>query len=259
MKINSFFSKYLSITDNERIYNIMREIISYNNIDIDEKMFFSSTAYYNFNIDNRVIIKERFPLKIFIPDFILENFSLHTKDQKKVIISFLKIFIKELIFLNHYFEVNKNVLNYLFNFKNYNENDFLNSQKNLNLFFQNFFKRKPKIIENIPKLITNNKQFVLGKNTISSKILSNDYSLGSYFYSFVNRIKVVIEIDSSEIVNFKVFLKIIGISGVQIIFSNNNLKNNIYKYSFIFEKNKCLGVYAIPKTNDFLYDGDFYA
>ena len=248
MKIVNYFSKNISHLDKESVSKVIRDVIAYNNIEIEEKMLFSSTAYYSFKGSNGLISKEAFPLKLFIPDFILENFSLHDKEQKTLILNFLKIFINELIFLTYSIDLNKKQYLYTSGVKKSTDDiDFFQNKRNLILFFSKYFKEKIVINENLPKKIMNTQQFVLGKNCLHSKKSAKSFLIGSHFYSFLNRISVTLQIHGSELENLKIFLKIIGVKYMNLLFSKQSLeKKGLYKFKFVFEKNKCISVFSYP-------------
>ena len=250
MKILSKISNDVILSNSPVLSRLIKEVISYNNIDFDEKMIFSSTSFYSIKLNEDIYLKEAFPLKLFIPDFILENFSLHNKEQKKVIIDFLKIFINELIYLFYYVELNKKIFNYTFSFqdKDINTCSFTN-RRNMILLFEKFFSEEITIKECIPKKVKNNKQFKLGQNSIYSKYSKKSYLIGESFFSFLNRVLVSLQIHTYEFENLKKFLQIIGISNKNIIFSCPNMgRLKSYKINFIFEKNKCVSIFSIPNT-----------
>ena len=59
-------------------------------LNLMKKLFFSSTSLFNIKLNDGYMIKQSFPLKILIPDFILENFSFHSRDQKMLFLILLK-------------------------------------------------------------------------------------------------------------------------------------------------------------------------
>lgn len=248
MRVLSQFSDNLVLSNNFMLIKIIRDIISYNNIEMDERILFSSTSFFSVKINEALSLREAFPLKLFIPDFIMENFSLHNKEQKKIIIDFLKIFINELIFLNYFVEMNKKIFTYTFSFqeKIINSYNFSNNRDIL-LLFGNYFTEKISVKEHIPKKIKNNKQFKLGENFIYSKYCKKNYLIGESFHSFLNRVAVSLFIHSYEFENLKKFLPLIGIDNLNVIFSCPNMRKlKLYKIHFIFEKNKCISVFSMP-------------
>ncbi|WP_148696922.1 hypothetical protein [Silvanigrella aquatica] len=184
----------------------------------------------------------------------MENFSLHTTEQKKVILSFLKVFITELIYLNSTIQLNKNIYSYT---------DFLNCEstkeislkckRDVVLLFGKFFKEKIQITENIPKKIKNYNSFSLGKNYIySSYTDKKSFLIGSMFYSFLNRVSVKIEIHDYEIERLKFFLNVIFYKNRTLLFSSQNkVKNISYIFNFIIEKNKLISVTSIPNLKNY--------
>jgi hypothetical protein len=248
MKILSRFLNNLTLSNKIMLSKIIRDIISYDKIEIDEKMIFSSTSFFSIKNSDSIFTKEAFPLKLFLPDFILENFSLHDREQKNLIIDFLKIFINEIIFLTYYIEINKKIQIYTFSFQETEKSlNITINKRNLILIFEKYFKEKISIKENIPKKIKNDKQFKLGENCIYSRQDKNNYLIGESFYSFLNRIFVSLIIYSYEFENLKKFLAVIGIINLNSIFSCPNMgKLKSYKVNFVFEKNKCISVFTLP-------------
>ncbi len=248
MKILKKLFKNIHYSDKDNFSKIVRDVISYKRIDIDEKMFFSSTTVYSIKDSYGSVSKETFPLKIFIPDFILENFSLHNKVQKKLILDFLKIFFNEIIYLAYNFEMNKKINIYTSSLnERQEEGDYFRNRRDVILFFGSFFKEKIYIRENIPKKVKNNNQFILGKNYLCSKVNSKNCLIGESFYSFLNRISVCVDVHYFEIENLREFFKTIGIKNASLIFSCINMRKvNTYKFIFVFEKNKCISAFSIP-------------
>lgn len=246
MKLIKSKLKTLSSFDRNEIYKLIREVVSYNNIGIEEKMFFSSTAFYYLKNANGHFTKEAFPLKLILPDFVIENFGLCPRDQKLLIVDFLKIFLKEIIFISDFVDINKSIYLYTSSLKNHREKaNNLSCNRDLILYFSKYFKEKISISENYPKKVLNKKQFILGKNHIQSSSSNNVNLIGKNIYSFVNRILVSIDIHFSEIENLKLFLKVNGYKNSNIIFSSNATnKNCFYKFNFVFEKDKCISVFS---------------
>jgi len=245
MKLIKSKIKKLSSFDRNDIFKLIREVVSYNNISLEEKMFFSSTAFYYLKNSNGHFTKEAFPLKLFIPDFVIENFGLCPREQKLLIVDFLKIFLREIIFISNFVDINKSIYLYTSSLKNHRDkSSYLSCNRDLILYFSKYFKEKINIFENYPKKVLNKKQFILGKNTIHSLSTNNVNYLGSNIYSFVNRIMVSINIHFSEIENLKLFLKVNGYKNSNIIFSSTVNKNCFYKFNFIFEKDKCISVFS---------------
>lgn len=254
MKILNLILKNEVFNDEEKFLKIIKEIISYNNIIIDEKMFFSSTAYYSVKYNDEYIFNEAFPLKILIPDSILENFSNHDSDKKKLIIDFLKIFISKIIYLTYKIKISKNIHIYSSSIKA-QECNLFNNKMDLTLLFRRYFSETLKIYENIPKKIKNNKPFILGKNQLFSNINQNNCIVGESFYSFVNRFLVIIDIHYFELDNLKHFFKIIGVKNRFLVFSNQKMsRNKTYKFKFIFEKDKCISAYSLPNFEEQIFN-----
>jgi hypothetical protein len=254
MKILNHFSKDIFYLEETLFYEIVQKLTSYDNIQIDEKIIFSATPVFSYKDQEGFILKESFPLKIFIPDFITENFVKHTKEQKKIIIDFLKIFLSKLIYLRYHTEVFKKMYLYTFSFRDKKcESIFLGNKRNMILFFAKYFKEKIIIKEYAPKKIINNKPLFLGKENLYSNLNQNKFFLGSMVYFFLNRVSVFLDVHFSEIGNFKKILILFGMKSHFFIFSSQKkAQAKIYRFYFVFEKSKCLYIANIP-GKEFFY------
>lgn len=247
MNISQYISKQLSYSDKEKISRYLRQILEYNIIQFDEKIFFSSTSTFSLKLSNDEIVSQKFPLKILIPDYILENFSFHSREQKNIIIDFIKIFIKEILYLEYYVEINKKNLIYSYSFNDSSVELKFFSRRDVLTFFRKYFVSTPEFKEGCPKRIKNNKQFNLGTDRISVKVLNRSATLGRYFYTFLNKFVVSIEILDSEINNLINVINHLKMDKYLFLFSNNNRKlRRAMKFYFLFENNKCVHIYSIP-------------
>ncbi|KAB8031909.1 hypothetical protein [Fluviispira multicolorata] len=236
--------------DYQKIINIIRNYYSYERVYYSPKMLFSSTSCYYIKDEKGLYKKTKFPFKLFIPDYILENFTQHSRQRKKIIIDFLKIFINELVIQDYIVKMNKDNFLYSYSMSNKKEKSFnLNNRKNINYFFSKFFHKEVVILENYPKKYINNNQFALGKCKIFSKNFNKGCMIGADFYSFLNRIVVEIVVNVKEIKNLKYVLELLELKNIIIILSNFDrgvMKNIDYKYNFIIEGGKCVNAFAVP-------------
>ena len=247
MSILQVFSKQLSYAEKEQVSQYLRQILEYNGIEFDEKLFFSSTSLFNIKLNDGYMIKQSFPLKILIPDFILENFSFHSRDQKNVILNFIKIFIKEILYLNYYVELNKKNLIYNYSIKSHQSEIKFNSRRDVYLFFNKYFDEMPNFIEGCATKINNNKQFKLGVDRISARLVNKSPTLGSYFYSFVNKFIVSIQICDSEIGKLNAVLSHLKMNKYLFITASKERKQKTKRvFHFLFENNKCVHVFSMP-------------
>ncbi|WGL59202.1 hypothetical protein QEJ31_11785 [Pigmentibacter sp. JX0631] len=248
MNLLQSISKQLSYSEKELISQYLRQVLEYNGIEFDEKLFFSSTSIFNIKMNDGNLLKQKFPLKILIPDFILENFSHHSRDQKNIIINFIKIFIKEILYLNYYVELNKKNLIYNYSIKNDEKQLKFCSRRDVVIFLRRYFISEPQFIEGCPKKIKNNKQFKLGEDRISARLINKSPTLGGYFYSFVNKFAVSIEVFDFELNALEKLLSQLQLTKYIFISSGKNqVVNRSRLIKLLFENNKCVHVYTLPK------------
>ncbi len=248
MSILQVFSKQLSYAEKEQVSKYLRQILEYNGIDFDEKLFFSSTSLFNIKLNDGYMLRQSFPLKILVPDFILENFSFHSREQKNVILNFIKIFIKEILYLNYYVELNKKNLIYNYSIKTQPLDIKFYNRRDVYLFFNKYFDNIPQFLEGCAKKINNNKQFRLGVDRISARLVNKSPTLGNYFYSFVNKFIVSIDIYDSEIGKLNSVLTELKMNKYLFITAGKEKKLNTKRvFHFLFENNKCVHVFSMPQ------------
>jgi hypothetical protein len=250
-KLNIANNFLLEHQDNKLEANL-RNILSYENIFLDEKCFSSSTSY--FIIKNKEIFssKQRMPVNTHLPDFIVNNFNLYEKDNKNMVMSFLKMFLTEILFLNYKTEIQNKT--YLYNLSKISfvlsQNIFKNKMCVVSVF-KRFFKNHIKIEEYLPKKINNSMQFSLGCCNIFSKNSKNKFSLGQSINVFLSRISVTVIVDYEEINNLLAFLKYINFNRNFLIFSSNKKNSSKqYKIKFVLEKNKCISAVVYPSIKE---------
>ncbi|WP_186645849.1 hypothetical protein [Fluviispira vulneris] len=230
--------------------NLIRSFFSFEKVKYSPRMLFSSTSCFSVKDANGIYIKRKLPFKIVIPDYILENFSLQTRQKKKIIVDFLKIFINELVIQDYIVMMNRDRHLYTFEISRQKHvNFYFNNKKNVKCFFSNYFQNEIEIKENFPKKHINNSQFKLGSCAIYSKNTNKGAMIGSDFYSFLNRISVEVEVRDDELENLEYVLKILNLEK-HIMILSNNVKSiyhrKFYKYKFIIEGGKCLYAFSIP-------------
>lgn len=244
--VNNLSSK---IEDNMFDKNL-RDFLSYENIFFDEKCFSSSTPYFFIKNKNGFCFKQRMPLNTHLPDFIVNNFNLYEKNNKNMVISFLKIFLNEILFLNFKTEIQNKRYLYSISKNNFSlTKNIFKSKMSVTSIFKRFFKNEIIIEEFIPKNVNNSFQFSLGYSNIFSKNYKNKFSLGQSVKVFLSRISVTVIIDCDEINNLSAFLNYINFSNNFIIFSSMKKNSNKkYKIKFVLEKNKCISAVVYPST-----------
>ncbi|BBH52464.1 hypothetical protein [Fluviispira sanaruensis] len=230
--------------------NHIRSVFSFEKVKYSPRMLFSSTCCFSIKDSKGNYVKSRLPFKMVIPDYIIENFTLQTRQKKKIIVDFLKIFINELVIQDFIVKMNRDRYLYTFEISSQKNAYFqLNNKKNVKSFFAKYFQNEIEIKENFPKKHINNNQFRLGSCGIYSKNTNKGSMIGSDFYSFLNRISVEVDVRKDELVNLEYVLKILSLEKHIMILSNNIKSFNcrkFYKYKFIIEGGKCLFAFSIP-------------
>lgn len=204
MKLQDIINKLMQSSDKE-IFKNLNAILKYENIKFTPDMFFASTPVYLMQFKNPITGEEEewnepLYLKHVIPDFMIENFATMRREDTKIMNDFLKIFLIRVFILNFIFIIKKNQNLYLSPIKSYQYAvTTINNRKNLEYFFKNFFKRKIKIVENIPERFENSNQFKLGESRLTSNAINSTSSIGTLVFTALNKYSVHLDIGFEEL------------------------------------------------------------
>ena len=161
MNINDICYKYkLSIED-------FIKNLKFKNVKIPTNIFTVHTPYFYLRVQVREDIfkweKVTLPFNVFIPEYLIDLFQETTEDKRKDVLSFLKLFLINLIRLNYIFLVNKYLLRFYVKSSFFSKEYFLTNKRNISVFFARYFDEPIQVIENAQVYKTNKKQFCLGR------------------------------------------------------------------------------------------------
>lgn len=230
----------LSLSNNEKIKEVLDKIYNYHTLSFNQNLFFNSTATYDLDFLNPLADKneswnEPLLLKQLFPDFILDNCTTQRKEESKLLVDFVKVFLPQILSMDLFFSIKRKQYLYLNPIKEFQFSlKTINNKKNLESLMRRFFSSKITVIENVPQKIPSSAKFTLGQSQINSKLSKNSQSIGNHVYSIQNKYYVLINIKEEELKKIEEFCEIYAKKKFTVLkFFENKNRKYLYRFTFL--------------------------